>query len=65
MIIGKLIPAGAGLDAYRELAEQVVPDAAPAAAEEPAAPADPEEMAQDDFLPQTDLPREGAAGLNL
>ncbi len=27
VIIGKLIPAGAGLDAYRELAEKVVPDA--------------------------------------
>ena len=27
VIIGKLIPAGAGLGAYRELAERVVPDA--------------------------------------
>jgi DNA-directed RNA polymerase subunit beta' len=30
VIIGKLIPAGAGIDAYRELAETVVPELEPA-----------------------------------
>ena len=29
VIIGKLIPAGAGLGAYRELAEELVPDPDP------------------------------------
>ena len=33
VIIGKLIPAGAGINAYREMAEAVVPD--PASLEEP------------------------------
>ncbi|MDE7261469.1 MAG: DNA-directed RNA polymerase subunit beta', partial [Oscillospiraceae bacterium] len=35
VIIGKLIPAGAGITAYREIAEVVVPDPEPAPYEEP------------------------------
>ena len=34
VIIGKLIPAGSGLNAYHSFAEALVPDAAPAAVEE-------------------------------
>ena len=34
VIIGKLIPAGSGLNAYHSFAEELVPDAAPAAVEE-------------------------------
>ena len=34
VIIGKLIPAGAGLNAYRQFAEQLVPEAETAEAAE-------------------------------
>ena len=34
VIIGKLIPAGTGLQAYHKFAEKLVPDAAPAESEE-------------------------------
>ena len=37
VIIGKLIPAGAGLNAYREFAEEIVPDREKPAEEETAA----------------------------
>ncbi len=36
VIIGKLIPAGAGLNAYRQLAEKLVPEPEPPAEEPPA-----------------------------
>ena len=36
VIIGKLIPAGAGLNAYRQLAEELVPEPEPPAEEPPA-----------------------------
>ena len=43
VIIGKLIPAGAGINAYREMAEAVVPDPEPIVVpEEPEFPDDPE-----------------------
>ena len=59
VIIGKLIPAGAGLGAYRDLAEKVVPDA-----EEPKLPAVPsaEELAMDFDQPDSD--EEPEAGEN-
>jgi len=49
VIIGKLIPAGAGLTAYRDLAEKVVPD-----------PEVPEETASElpEAMEETELPEE-------
>ena len=43
VIIGKLIPAGTGLTAYKDFAKDIVPEAEPAPAEEPAAEASAEE----------------------
>ena len=55
VIIGKLIPAGAGISDYREMAETVVPDPVP---EEPVypelsydEPEDPNEMGSEDLVP--------------
>ena len=46
MIIGKLIPAGAGLSKYREVAERLVPELTEAsAAEEEESPTGAEETA--------------------
>ena len=42
VIIGKLIPAGAGLTAYREMAGAVVPDLEP-----PAEPEEPEPLEEE------------------
>jgi DNA-directed RNA polymerase subunit beta' len=47
VIIGKLIPAGAGLTAYREFAEELVPDDKPA-------PLDAEEPMEESTLPSDD-----------
>ena len=55
VIIGKLIPAGAGINAYREMAEVVVPDPAPL--EEPTV-----EMAEE-FVPMDSFEAEPAANL--
>ncbi len=46
VIIGKLIPAGAGISAYREMAEQVVPE--PVAPEIPEMPEEPERPEEDE-----------------
>ena len=52
-IIGKLIPAGAGLNAYRHFAEELVPEVEPAPAAQteetaPAAPADDAALSDED-----------------
>ena len=53
VIIGKLIPAGAGLNAYRHFAEELVPEVEPAPAAQteetaPAAPADDAALSDED-----------------
>ena len=62
VIIGKLIPAGAGLSAYRDMASAVVPDPEPPEEPElPAEQAEPEEsdtspMAEDAGVPAEEQP---------
>jgi len=48
VIIGKLIPAGAGINAYREMAETIIPDPEP----EPVYPEVPEENSPEDASPE-------------